>query len=109
MMNTSLSALHQVCYGPLHDACTQACSSHSLLRCLWGTCEQPRLRRGPAEQQSPWTISRTSLRPVRCSASAAAVEVQSEADITGMEEFLDSLKWDANGLVAAICQACLLD
>ncbi|KAK9838255.1 hypothetical protein WJX81_000460 [Elliptochloris bilobata] len=37
-------------------------------------------------------------------ASAPAVDVTPEADVAGLAEFLDSLKWDANGLVAAICQ-----
>jgi hypothetical protein len=51
--------------------------------------------------------------PVRrrfCGASSAAqlqqqtLQVRSEADIYGMTPFLDSLKWDGNGLVAAIVQ-----
>ena len=32
------------------------------------------------------------------------LQVRSEADVDGMTAYLDSLKWDANGLVAAIVQ-----
>jgi hypothetical protein len=32
------------------------------------------------------------------------LEVCSESDVDGMTAFLDSLKWDSNGLVAAIVQ-----
>lgn len=49
-----------------------------------------------------------------CSVMSAAqlqqqtIEVRSEANVDGMTPFLDSLKWDANGLVAAIVQVQLL-
>lgn len=33
-----------------------------------------------------------------------SIDVRSEQDIGGMTPFLDSLKWDDNGLVAAIVQ-----
>ena len=49
---------------------------------------------------------RREARALRCSAAAPAAAVAPEQDVDGMAEFLDSLKWDANGLVAAICQVC---
>ena len=38
------------------------------------------------------------------SLEAAKTPVLSEADLEGMGPFLDSLKWDANGLVAVVVQ-----
>ena len=38
------------------------------------------------------------------SVAAAEKALLEEADIDGMSHFLDSLKWDANGLVAVIVQ-----
>jgi len=49
---------------------------------------------------------RREARAPRCSAAAPAAAVAPEQDVDGMAEFLDSLKWDANGMVAAICQVC---
>jgi hypothetical protein len=40
-----------------------------------------------------------------CAAAAAPVEVKPEAAVPGMTAFLDSLKWDKDGLVAVIVQA----
>ena len=37
-------------------------------------------------------------------AAAAAAAVRAEADVPAMPAFLDSLKWDGNGLVVAIAQ-----
>lgn len=36
--------------------------------------------------------------------SASAVDVRPEAEVDHMPAFLDSLKWDVNGLVVAIAQ-----
>jgi hypothetical protein len=40
-----------------------------------------------------------------CAAAAAPAEVKPEAAVPGMTAFLDSLKWDKDGLVAVIVQA----
>ena len=57
----------------------------------------PRLRlTGPALHSGPGS------RDAGCRAAAAAA--QPEAAVEGMTAFLDSLKWDKNGLVVAIAQ-----
>lgn len=56
-----------------------------------------RLLAGPALHSGPGT------RDAGCRAAAAA-EAQPEAAVEGMTAFLDSLKWDKNGLVVAIAQ-----
>lgn len=56
----------------------------------------------PARAPAAATRPRPRLLPGVC--SAAAAEVRPASDIEGMEAFLDSLKWDANGLVVAIAQ-----
>jgi hypothetical protein len=43
------------------------------------------------------------LYPIACSAGAAPA-VKAEQDVPGMTGYLDSLKWDQNGLVAVIAQ-----
>lgn len=69
----------------------------SFLECfVVPTSSQPALsRRRP--QQRLRSIPQAQLQQ-------QSIEVRSEADIDGMMPFLDSLKWDANGLVAAIAQ-----
>lgn len=57
-------------------------------RAQWAPAAQPRPRRQLA---------------VRSSASAPTA-VRPESDIQDMSAFLDSLKWDSNGLVVAIAQ-----
>jgi hypothetical protein len=70
---------------------------------------QCRLRQRPAGSERQARLLHTVRREacaLRCSAAAPAAAVAPERDVDGMAEFLDSLKWDANGMVAAICQVC---
>ena len=47
---------------------------------------------------------KASLSRLALSIAAEEKAVLAETDIDGMSHFLDSLKWDANGLVAVIVQ-----
>ncbi len=62
--------------------------------------QQPNLRRLLPSRPA-------ASRPAAAAAAAAAAAprpVRLEAEVPGMTEFLDRLKWDANGLVVAIAQ-----
>ena len=49
-------------------------------------------------------IPRASFSRQCLSVEATQRPVQSETDVEGMKQFLDSLKWDANGLEAVVVQ-----
>lgn len=76
--------------------------------------QQQRLER-PCSIPSRCTVQRMARRAQRqgarraapqaaAAASAATPAVRPEAEVPGMSEFLDRLKWDSNGLVVAIAQ-----
>lgn len=51
------------------------------------------------------SVSSVSAVPVAVSDTPLpAKQVLSEADVPGMSAFLDSLKWDNNGLIAVVAQ-----
>ena len=61
----------------------------------------------PMPSSRPAVPRVTASRPAAAAAAAAAAAprpVRPEAEVPGMTEFLDRLKWDANGLVVAIAQ-----
>lgn len=66
----------------------------------------PNAARRPLQQAARLAKAsrRQAVRAAAAAAAAAAPAVRPEAEVPGMAEFLDRLKWDSNGLVVAIAQ-----
>ena len=78
-----------------------------LSSCLPTAC--PAAYHAPRQQLVSLAMYKTVVPRASFSRQALSVEsaqrpVQSEADVEGMSHFLDSLKWDGNGLVAVVVQ-----
>lgn len=80
---------------------------------MQGRVQQPRAAAGfcsrlhPAMQHRPRAPKRTEQ--LCNAASAPPASVKPESEVPGMSAYLDSLKWDKSGLVAAIAQVRALE
>lgn len=65
---------------------------------------QRNMQRVAGRPQRQGACSAAAPRAAAVAVSAATPVVRPEAEVPGMTEFLDRLKWDSNGLVVAIAQ-----